>query len=685
MSAEQQVLNVVEKIVKDPSFFPDPTTYMNTALNVYRLSTGQDPLSVSNWSPFENLYSIVTEKVTDLSRQLFSDCEDENLRNYLKTFIRRTNFLDHVFEYIQKHRTSFVHFRETPTLSDILCKQFLGLVAPNGSTERVANLTQMAIDEMEQIFEEKDVSCDVLHALFFIHSRACIQMPYTFTFDIFRARFFKCCGKHTDVQLEKLPHVVREIAHIVEYLDSNDKDVIRGIVSTVLLTEPRIKEIKDCLLESEESLKELLKSNSWKTGLLTVLSFANNGQQALKEIHEKFVLELTNGIQEKETSAALTTELIEILRTDSNFIGYLYEPSHGYEKMLKAELSRVLNEIAFPVQVGGKIPHVLAHITDGALKRGSTTRKLLTNENIATLLSYVYDRDLFLQTYGVYLFQRLGTRSTRGLSEEKAVLNQLAGVVMEINLKKLRDILDHAQEHTDPAAPKFSYILLRKSDIHQRQSLTTFRPKPYCALVDTVTKNLQTQNPNHMYTWMDHMATAEVKIKLGARISSFVVSLLQYGLIEMLSQHQVVSGVMLNDLHVEEGRIKQAIMPLIKAKLVAIVSGSMTEMGSAQFRLNLERPASPTGNTVILADNWSFPVKTRNPDVQSRTEATQAMIVRIMKTKKMVKKQQLLELVMTEAANIFPVTVAGIQKAVETLLAKEYLEEKDSEYLIYVE
>ena len=682
MEQVEQVLGVVEEIIKNPGYFPDPETYMNTALNVYRLSTGQAQLSHSAYSPFENLYMIVREKMKTLSCDVFNKPEKE-LRDYLRTFVRRATFLDHVFEYILKHRASFVHRMEPPTLSGILCTVFVRLClldtdpGRDEKLERVENLTQLAIAEMEQLFENKKVSCDVLLALFFIHSRACVPIPYNFTFDVFRSRFFKCCENHKDVTLETLSHVVAEITHFMEYLDNDEKDLIRSIVTTVLLDESRIQEIKDTLLK--ESFKEL---SNLKAGLLKVLSFASNGQQALRDVYERFIREHTDKMRGEAKTNELTSEMVEMLDANSKFVDCLYYPSQGCDKILKSELSRFLNEMEFHAQVGGKITNVLANIIDGALKRGSTTRQMLTK--IVTLLSYVYDRDVFLQTYSVYLFQRLGARSTRGLPEEKAVLNEISKVVTETNLKQLHNILDNAQERTDPAAPKLSYILLQQSDVRvQRQPLNTFRPKAYCDLVDTVTKNLQQQNPNHKYSWIDSLATAEVKIKLGDRISSFLMSLVQYGVIEVLSQQSVVSGSMFRDLQVEETRIKQALNSLIRVKLVDIVSGSLTEMEAAQFQLNLKRPAAP--KTVIVADNWSLPVKTRRPDTQSRAEATKAMIVRIMKTKKMVKKQQLTELVMNEAANIFPVTEAAIQQAVKQLLATDYLEEKDSTYLIYVE
>ncbi|KAL0567834.1 ubiquitin ligase (cullin) of SCF [Marasmius crinis-equi] len=126
---------------------------------------------------------------------------------------------------------------------------------------------------------------------------------------------------------------------------------------------------------------------------------------------------------------------------------------------------------------------------------------------------------------------------------------------------------------------------------------------------------------------------------------------------------------------IEKDHLQQVLNILVKAKILVNEEKDQYDLNpnfkSKKIRVNLNLPIKAE----VKAESKDV-LKTVDADRRIVIEAT---IVRVMKARKTMKNQQLIQEVISQISHRFAPKIPDIKKAIENLLEKEYMERVDSQ------
>jgi len=191
---------------------------------------------------------------------------------------------------------------------------------------------------------------------------------------------------------------------------------------------------------------------------------------------------------------------------------------------------------------------------------------------------------------------------------------------------------------------------------------------------DRFQKYYQTKHSGRKLTWLWNYSKNELRTnylnqKYILMTSSYQMAvLLQYNQNDTMSLEELV-----NATSISKDILTQVLAVLVKAKVLINDETDQYDLNpnfkSKKIRVNLNLP--------IKAE-----VKAESADVlkavdEDRKYVIQATIVRIMKARKTMKNQALIQEVISQISQRFAPKIPDIKKAIETLLEKEYMERVD--------
>ncbi|XP_076257089.1 cullin 2 isoform X2 [Rhynchophorus ferrugineus] len=376
----------------------------------------------------------------------------------------------------------------------------------------------------------------------------------------------------------------------------------------------------------------------------------------------------------------------EVFKSDQNFMGAL-------DKACNSVINHRPNDGRSPC----RSPELLAKYCDTLLKKSSkgiceseVDEKL--SESII-IFKYIDDKDVFQKFYSRSLAKRLIHQQTQSMDAEEAMINRLKQACGYEFTSKLHRMFTDMSVSADlnnkfqtflnndkiELGINFGIYVLQAGAWPLGQAVVT----PF-ALPQQLEKSVQmfesfyhNKFNGRKLTWLHHLCQAE--LKLGYLRKPYVVTvqtfqmaiLLLFEKVDTLSCKEIKETLQLNS-----EQFKRHAVSLVDSKLLLADTEEIDEF-ETNLRLNLDYSNKRTKFRITAAVQKETPhevEQTMNSVEEDRKMYLQAAIVRIMKSRKVLKHNLLIQEVYSQSKVSFAPSVQLIKKCIESLIDKQYIE-----------
>lgn len=428
--------------------------------------------------------------------------------------------------------------------------------------------------------------------------------------------------------------------------------------------------------EGLEPLRKKFEEHVKKAGLAAVAKLLGEGSEGADSLDPK----------------AYVDALLEVHRKNSETVSRSFRGEAGFVASLDKACREFVNRNSATGSSTTKSPELLAKHADMLLRKNN---KMAEEEDlegalnrVMVLFKYIEDKDVFQTFYATKLSKRLIHGVSASDESEASMIsklkeacgfeytNKLQRMFTDMSLSK--DLTDQFKErmanHEDMDI-NFSIMVLGTNFWPLSAPNNDFIiPPEILPTYDRFSKYYQTKHSGRKLTWLWNYSKNELRTnylnqKYILMTSSYQMSvLLQYNKHDTLSLEELITATAIS-----KDILSQVLTLLVKAKVLINEETDQYDLNpnfkSKKIRVNLNQPIKAE----VKAES-SEVLKTVDED---RKYVIQATIVRIMKARKTMKNQPLIQEVISQISQRFAPKIPDIKKAIDTLLEKEYIERVD--------
>ncbi|KAI1794850.1 Cullin-domain-containing protein [Ganoderma leucocontextum] len=498
--------------------------------------------------------------------------------------------------------------------------------------------------------------------------------------------------------LKKAEERLREEEDRVErYMNTNTRKALINKCEHVL-----IREHAELMWESFQSLLDYDKDEDLQR-MYALLSRIPEGLEPLRKKFEEHVkragLAAVNKLIGEGSAAQGAPEvdpklyvdaLLEVHQKNSETVTRSFRGEAGFVASLDKACREFVNRNAATGTSTTKSPELLAKHADALLRKNN---KMAEEEDlegalnkVMILFKYIDDKDVFQSFYTTKLSKRLIHGVSASDEAEASMIsklkeacgfeytNKLQRMFTDMSLSK--DLTDNfkerMQQNHDDMDITFSIMVLGTNFWPLNPPTHDFIiPQDILPTYTRFSQYYQQKHSGRKLTWLWNYSKNELRTnylnqKYILMTSSWQMAvLLQYNNNDTLSLEELM-----NATAISKDILKQVLAVLVKAKILINDETEQYDLNpsfkSKKIRINLNMP--------IKAEQKAESTDVLKTVDEDRKYVIQATIVRIMKARKTMKNQALIQEVIQQISQRFTPKIPDIKKAIDHLLEKEYIE-----------
>lgn len=436
--------------------------------------------------------------------------------------------------------------------------------------------------------------------------------------------------------------------------------------------------------------------------MYTLLRAVSNGlphmiQELQNHIHDEGLRAISNLSQEN-----MPTQFVEsVLEVHSKFVQLVNTVLNGDQHFMSAldkALTCVVN-YREPKNVC-KAPELLAKYCDNMLKKSA--KGMTENEvedkltSFITVFKYIDDKDVFQKFYARMLAKRLIHGLSMSMDSEETMINKLKqacgyeftsklhrmytdmSVSADLN-NKFNNFIRNQDTVVDLGISFQIYVLQAGAwPLTQAPSSTFAIPQELEKSVQMFELFYNQHFSGRKLTWLHYLCTGEVKMNYLSKPYVAMVTTYQMAVLLAFNNSESVTYKELQDsTQMNEKELTKTIKSLLDVKMINHDSDKEDVDGESIFSLSMNFSSKRTKfkiTTPMQKDTPQEVEQTRSAVDEDRKMYLQAAIVRIMKARKVLRHNALIQEVISQSRARFNPSISMIKKCIEVLIDKQYIE-----------
>ncbi|EKM79404.1 hypothetical protein AGABI1DRAFT_120802 [Agaricus bisporus var. burnettii JB137-S8] len=388
---------------------------------------------------------------------------------------------------------------------------------------------------------------------------------------------------------------------------------------------------------------------------------------------------------------AYVDALLDVHHKNTETVNRSFRGEAGFLASLDRACREFVNKNPATGTSSSKSPELLAKYTDLLLRKNNKVAEEGDLEGalnrVMILFKYIEDKDVFQSFYTTRLSKRLIHGVSASDESEASMIsklkeacgfeytNKLQRMFTDMSLSK--DLTDQFKDrmqssHPDDLDINFGIMVLGTNFWPLNPPGHEFIiPTELQQTYDRFQRYYQSKHSGRKLTWLWNYSKNELRTnylnqKYILMTSSYQTAiLLQYNTQDTLSLSEIIAAT-----SIPKETLTQILALLVKAKLLINEEEEQYDLNpgfkSKKIRVNLNLP--------IKSETKAETTEVLKIVDEDRKYVIQATIVRIMKARKTMKNQALIQEVITQLSPKFAPKIPDIKKAIDTLMEKEYIE-----------
>lgn len=399
--------------------------------------------------------------------------------------------------------------------------------------------------------------------------------------------------------------------------------------------------------------------------------------------------------------------LLAVHSTYNDLVTNAFANDTEFVKSLDKACREFVNRNKVCKVTSSKSPELLAKYCDSLLKKSSKVVAdadvELTLQNVMVVFKYVEDKDVFQKFYTKQLARRLVNSNSASDDAESSMLLKLKEACgFEYTNKLQRMFGDMATskdlnsayatfKQTSEIDEPFDgeYLILGGAFWPLSPTATSYSmPQAIQRSFERFTNFYHGKHSGRKLQWCWHLGKAEIRTTYLNQKYTFVVSMYQLAILMAFNDSLEYNFEELSAVTNIGDKVQMdgALQILVKAKVLLLESG---QLGEPESRYITNTNFKSKKLRVVL----NLPIKSEQKVESDETHKTveedrklliQSAIVRIMKTRKILKHTLLVQETISQVKSRFTPKIPEIKKCIDVLIEKEYLERSDKDEYAYV-
>ncbi|KAJ9116957.1 hypothetical protein QFC22_004615 [Naganishia vaughanmartiniae] len=428
-------------------------------------------------------------------------------------------------------------------------------------------------------------------------------------------------------------------------------------------------------------LRETFEAHVKKSGLAAVAAVAAAATAASTEAGAK---------NDTVDPSAYIQALLSVHKKNEDVVEKSFKGEKGFGEALGRACKEYCNHNAVATTTA-KSPELLASYINQVLSKSNKENADEANMEEAlneamTIFKYIDDKDVFQKFYSKNLANRLVRQRSASDEAEASMISKLkevCGVDYTTRLQKMVQDVTLSKETTAEFKERmrqagdnvqdidFSIIVGGTVNWPLNAQQTEFAiPKQLAPIYERFKGFYTTNHSGRKLTWLWHLSNNEIKMTYTKPNYILIASSYQTAILVLFNEtHSLSYAELAEATQLAETQLKPVLNLLVKAKLL-LVEGDQYDLNmnfkSKKIRINI--------NQAIRAEKQQESNDVMKTVEEDRKFVYQATIVRIMKMRKTLTHQALIQETVSLISPMFVPKVSHIKQAIDHLIDKEYLE-----------